>query len=90
MVVCVGSNTVDYLVMGGGGGGGTRRVVEVVQVVMQIFKWRGIRMLFCWTKPFSRTALPVLAQTYPIAIGGGGAGNSAPGPGNPNSQASAE
>ena len=83
------SNTVYYLVIGGGGGGGTRRGGGGGAGGYRFSNGAASGCYSAGPSPLAATALPVSAQTYPIAIGGGGAGNSAPTSANPNSQASA-
>ena len=74
-----GSSTIDYLVVAAGGGGGAQSGGGGGA--------GGMRFSACTytsPSPLKGTALPVAATSYPITIGGGGAGG-ATGPGNPNS-----
>ena len=86
-----GSNSVDYFVVGGGGGGGGG-------IGFQPNGWFGagggggggfresVPSPAAWTgSPLANSggAVPVTAQTYPVSIGGGGAGAPASTPSTP-------
>jgi hypothetical protein len=86
-----GSNTVDYLVIGGGGGGGASSPPDGSGGGgggAGGYRESGGTASGCYavsplgSSPSSVAALPVSAQGYPIAVGGGGA--TSPGPANPN------
>jgi hypothetical protein len=84
-----GSNTVDYLVVGGGGGAGSRRGGGGGAGGYRFSNGTASGCYSAGPSPLGSTALPVSAQTYPISVGGGGAGNNSPGAPNPSTQASA-
>jgi|9_EtaG_2_1085328.scaffolds.fasta_scaffold05042_4 hypothetical protein len=69
-----GSTSVDYLVVAGGGGGGDHRAGGGGAGGLRI---GAVTPSPCHS-PLVTTGLPVTAQAYPIAVGGGGAGNGSP------------
>ena len=78
-----GSNTVDYMVVAGGGGGGSSRGGGAGAGG---FRESSGAASGCYTvSPLGSgvSALPVSATTYPVVVGGGGAGE--PGPTNGSS-----
>ena len=87
-----GSNTVDYMVVAGGGGGGNANANNNGSSGGGAGGFRmsnSTCMPGPQTSPLaSPTGLPVSAQTYPIAVGGGGAGNPACSPGSAGSNSS--
>ena len=68
-----GSNTVDYLVVAGGAGGGKNQGGGGGAGGFR--EARGNAPDYTASPLVSSTALPVSAQGYPIAVGGGGAGS---------------
>ena len=83
-----GSTSVDYLVIAGGGGGGTRRGGGGGAGGYRFSDGTVSGCYSAGPAPLGATALPVSVQTYPITVGGGGAGNCSPGAPNPTTQAS--
>jgi len=88
----LGSNTVDYFVVAGGGGGGGTNTCNYVGGGAGAGGFRVSNSLGIpapTMSPLSNpTGLPVTAQAYPIAVGGGGPGGSGPAPGNPGTRGS--
>jgi len=86
----LGSETVDYLVVAGGGGGGTSANPTSSHGGSGGgaggYRFSNGTASGCYTAapsplaPLGASALPVSAQGYPIAVGGGGAGRNNPGP----------
>jgi hypothetical protein len=72
----VGSNTVDYIVVAGGGGSGY--TMEAVVAVLEVLENQKVLQLLTASPLASATALPVSVTTYPITVGGGGAGGISP------------
>jgi hypothetical protein len=72
-----GSNTVDYLVLAGGAGGGKNQGGGGGAGGFR--EARGNAPDYTASPLVSSTALPVSAQGYPIAVGGGGAGSACQG-----------
>jgi len=79
---CRGSNTVDYLVVAGGGGGGFGNDNGSGGGGGGGFRLSNTTcMSGPQTSPLaSSTAIPVTAQGYPIAVGGGGPNGTSPSP----------
>ena len=77
-VSCVGnaagSNTVDYLVIAGGGGGGGNVAGGGAAGGYRFSDGTASGCYSAGPAPLAASALPVSAQGYPIAVGGGGAG----------------
>jgi hypothetical protein len=75
-----GSNTVEYLVVAGGGGGSAACISGAGGGGGFRFVAPSLAPLCYPAKPLAAPAnLPVTAQGYPIQIGSGGAGSTAPG-----------
>ena len=72
-----GSNTVDYLVVAGGGGGGVGNGGGGGGGAGGFRESSGAASGCYTASPLGSgvSALPVSVQGYPIAVGGGGAGN---------------
>ena len=71
-----GSDEVSYMVVAGGGGGGYRYGGGGGAGG---YREGGVTCKSPWTKsPLATTGLPVTATSYPITVGGGGAGGTAP------------
>ena len=66
-----GSDSVDYIVVAGGGGGGNNRGGGGAAGGFR----EGYNPGSYTASPLATTALPVSASTYPITVGGGGAGS---------------
>jgi hypothetical protein len=74
----LGSNSVDYLVIGGGGGASGDRGGGGGAGGYRFSNGTASGCYSAGPAPLGASALPVAAQAYPITVGGGGAG--APGP----------
>ena len=83
-----GSNTVDYLVIGGGGGAGSRRGGGSGAGGYRESSGAASGCYSASPLGSGVSALPVSAQSYPITVGGGAAGNAVPSPSQPSTQAS--
>jgi|9_EtaG_2_1085328.scaffolds.fasta_scaffold07049_3 hypothetical protein len=83
-----GSSTVDYLVVAGGGGGGSRRGGGSGAGGYRESSGAASGCYSASPLGSGVSALPVSSQSYPITVGGGAAGNAAPGPAQPSTQAS--
>ena len=81
--------SVNFLCIAGGGGGGHDQGGGGGAGGYRFSNGTASGCYSAGPSPLGSTALPVSAQTYPISVGGGGAGNNAPGAPNPSTQASA-